>query len=32
MSRIAQITVAAAFIAVVGICGVAAQQSSDPSN
>ena len=31
MSQIAKITVAAA-LAVVGICGLAAQQSSDPSN
>lgn len=31
MSQIAKLTVAAA-LAVVGICGVAAQQSSDPSN
>lgn len=32
MSRMAKITIAAAFIALVGICGVAAQQSSSRSN
>ena len=32
MSRITKLAVAAAFTVAVGICGLAAQQSSDPSN
>ena len=32
MSRITKLTVAAAFTVAVGICGLAAQQSSDPSH